>query len=100
MHKLSEDKRNNIISALQSDLSSREVAERCRVSKSTVNNIYSKYASAIPRSSGSHPISLPLQDKSSCVRSVTLGKFKTAINITFRTLIMKLGIMVKVKRTG
>ena len=98
MHKLSEDKRNNIISALQSNLSSREVAERCRVSKSTISNIYSKYVSAIPRSSGGYPVSLSLQDKNSCVRSVTSGKFKTAINTTLE-LNNELGIMVS-ERTG
>ena len=98
IHKLSEDKRNNIITALQSDLSSKEVAERYRVSKSTVNSIHSKYVSTIPRSSGGCSVSLPLQDKSSCVRSVTLGKFKTAINTTLE-LNNKLGIMVS-ERTG
>ena len=60
MHKLSEDKRNNIISVLQSDLCSREVTERYGISKSTINNIYSKYVSAISRSSSSHPVSLSL----------------------------------------
>jgi transposase len=78
MHPISENTKNNIISALRQGLSTRKVAKMCGVCQFTVCKVYKEYIPNLRLSSPGRPASLSPQNKRLCVRAMTSGKLKSA----------------------
>jgi transposase len=82
MRKVSDDKQNDIISALRRQLTVRQVAEQCNVSKSTVQRIRARRLPDLPpKPAGRKPLLSPA-NKRHCVRAVTVEKLNTAMEAT------------------
>lgn len=78
MRRISDDTRSNIVTLLQQGLSTRQVAERCGVSKSTVQNIRKRHLPTITQLRGGRVSKLSSQNKRFCIRTITSEKLETA----------------------
>jgi transposase len=81
MHPISVDKQQQILSLLQRPLSSKKVALLCNVSYTTVQKLCRKHLPDLELSVGGRPQKLSQQNKHYCIRAVTSGKMKTAIEV-------------------
>lgn len=93
MRPLSTDTRDNIISLLQLGFSVRKIANRCRVGKSTVQELRARHVPNLISSPGGRPVKLSDQDKRFCVRAVTSGLLETGAAVA-KKLEGDLGIKV------
>jgi transposase len=93
MRPLFDSVRDQILSLLRQRRSIREVAEKCHVSKSTVQRIRSKHLSTLGQARRGRPAKLSVQDKRLCVRLITSGKLGTAVAVQKR---LKDGLSVDV----
>jgi transposase len=84
MRSLSTDTQQYILLLLGEGLSTRQVAEQCNVSHTSVNKLHQDHLPDILPLRGGHPIKLSSQDKRSCVRAVTSGRLHTAAAATKR----------------
>ena len=78
MHPIAPETRRNITSLLEQEFSIRQIAKKCGVSKSTVQNICKMLTPTIKKPSAGHPPKLSLQDKHACVHAITSGGLETA----------------------
>src|SRR5690348_15256751 len=79
MKHISEETRNNIISLLDSGLSSRQIETQLHVSRATVNRVRASVRSSVQKSRGGRPAKLTAVDKRQLVRMVTSSKTYTAV---------------------
>jgi transposase len=82
MKRLSGQVRNNIVSLIDSGLSSRRIAERVGVNCRTVDRVRAVARPGIQKSRGGRPAKLSASDKRRLVRTVTSGKADTAAQLT------------------
>jgi transposase len=78
MRSLSTDTQQYILLLLGEGLSTRQVAEQCNVSHTSVHKLRQGHLPDILPSRGGRPTKLSSQDKRSCVRAVTSGRLHTA----------------------
>jgi transposase len=78
MRRISDDTRSNIVTLLQQGLSTLQVAERCGVSKSTIQNIRERHFPTIIQLRDGRISKLSSQNKRFCVRAITSEKLETA----------------------
>jgi transposase len=81
MKKISDDIRNNIVSMLNSGLSSRKIAARLNIHRSTIDNVRKQLMQDAPKSAGGRPSTLSAHDKRKIVRLVTSGQAETAVQL-------------------
>ena len=81
MHPLKHNIQQKIISLLQQPKSIREVALLCHVSYGTVQNIRKTHLPNLKSTLGGRPQKLSKQNKQYCIRAITSGKMKTAIEV-------------------
>jgi hypothetical protein len=82
MHRLSTDTEQNIISRLKQRQSLRKISSICNVSKSAVQRIRAKHLPDIVLGKAGRPQKLSAQDKRFCVRAITSGELKSAVEVT------------------
>src|SRR5215470_6613827 len=78
MRPLSHDIQQNVLSLLGQGFTTRQVAEECGISRSTVQRLRQKRLPDAELSRGGRPEKLSPQDKRTCVRAVTSGRLDTA----------------------
>lgn len=78
MRPLSHDIQQNVLSLLGQGFTTRQVAEQCGISRSTVQRLRKKRLPDAELSRGGRPEKLSPQDKRVCVRAVTSGRLDTA----------------------
>lgn len=101
MHPLSENTKQSILALLQQGQSTRKIAEKCSVGKSTVQNLRKKFLPGLIKSRGGRVKKLSTQDKHYCVRTISSGRVKNAAALA-RKLKEDLGVDVSswtVRRT-
>lgn len=101
MHSISVDTRNNVLSLLLHGFSVRKVADRCRVSKSTVQNIRAKHFPGLILPQPGRPAKLSAQNSDFCVGAITLGRLETSVAVA-KKLFDDIGVKVSnrtVRRT-
>ena len=82
MHSISAEKKDIIVSLLHQGLSTRLIAKRCCVSKSTVQHLLQEHSSSIPVPKYGRSEKLSAQQKCLCVRWMTSGALGTATTVT------------------
>ena len=82
MKHISEETRNNIISLLDTGLSSRPIALQLGVSHTTVDRVRAKFRPEMQKNQGGRPAKLTVTDKRRLVRMVTSGEADTAVQLT------------------
>jgi transposase len=82
MPHLSKQIQQNIHSLLQQGFSTRQVANRCGVSQSTVQRLRMSNPTRIAKPLPGHPRKLSTQDVNACIRAVTSGRIETAAAAT------------------
>jgi transposase len=82
MRPIPEDTRNNILSLVDTGLSSRKIAARLGVSHATVNRVRAKARPCVQKSRGGRPAKLTAANKPRLVRRVTSGKADNAVQLT------------------
>src|SRR5271170_265707 len=82
MRRISEDTRNNIISVIDAELTSRQIEAQIGVGHATVDRVRKDARSGVQKSHGGRPAKLTTNDKRRVVRMVTSGKADTAVQIT------------------
>jgi transposase len=117
MRRISNDKKNTIIRALNTGESLRSIASRVEVHHSTVGNIRNELlnnGTSIPNSQNGRPALLTERDKRKIVRSVITGQQSTAVQLqrtlqadflipdvsvnTCRRVLYKAGLKGRIKR--
>ena len=78
MRPLSHDIQQNVLSLLGQGFTTRQVAEQCGISHSTVQRLRKKCLTDAELSRGGRPEKLSPQDKRACVCAVTSGRLDTA----------------------
>jgi transposase len=78
MKPLSQQCQKDVISLLQHNKSTREIANQLHVSHSTVSRIRKKILPDTQKSSGGHPQALTKQDERTILRSISSGHCDTA----------------------
>jgi transposase len=73
--------KQSILSLLQQGESTRFIAERCGVSKTKVQELRQEHLRELPVPKRGRPQKLSSQNKRLCVRAITSGKLKTAVNV-------------------
>jgi transposase len=91
MKRISEQVHNNIVSLLDSGLSSYQIAARLNVSRRTVDRVRAATRSDIQKSRGGRPAKLNVTDKRLLARTITSGKVDTATQLE-RELVDTTGI--------
>ena len=81
MHSTKLSTQRKILDLLQKDFSLRKVASLCNVSWVTVHNLRKKYLPGHKLSPKGRPKKLSKQNKHYCIRAVTSGKIKSAIEV-------------------
>jgi transposase len=84
MHQIPIETRDNILSLLSQGQSVRTVANRCKVSKSTVQKYRLQQHSIVKSLPGGRPAKLSDQDKRFCVRAITSGGLETGKEVAKR----------------
>jgi len=79
MHPTSLSTKQNILALIQQGLSSRQIALQCNTSYKTVQRLCKTHYPDIDLLYGGRPQKLSSQNKHYCIRAVTSGKLKTAI---------------------
>jgi transposase len=92
MKPTSQKKKESIISFLQKGLSTRQVAAKLSVSKSTVASISKESDLGVPKSKGGRPGILSDRGKTFCVQKVTRDRLPNAVKVK-KTLENDLGIV-------
>jgi len=82
MKRISEQVRNNIVSLLDTGLSSRQIAARLGVGRRTVDRVRAKTRPDIQKPRAGRPAKLNATDKRQLVRMITSGKVSTAAHLT------------------
>jgi transposase len=82
MRHISKEIHNNIVSLLDTGISSRKIGARLGVSRSTVDRVRAKARSGAQKSLGGRPDKLTATEKRRLVRMLTLGKADNATQLT------------------
>lgn len=81
MHSLSVNIKNNALSLLQQGLSVRKVADKCQISKSSVQKLRKKVLPNLCLPSSGRPTKLSAQNKRFCIRAITSGGLETSVKV-------------------
>lgn len=81
MKRISKEIENNIISLLNKEHSSRQIAAQLGVSHATVMRVHAKSRSITQKQKGGRPNKLTITDKRNIVRNITSGKANTAVDL-------------------
>ena len=81
MKQISEQTTSDILTLLSQGLSTREIARRAGVSKSTVSNIRTAHLPGESTSKGGRPNRLSTREKRLIVRKITSGEYDTAVDV-------------------
>ena len=93
MKKISQDKKNSIITYLNDDLSIRDIANITGISKSTIQRISSEINKPISNKKLGRPIKLNRRQKLFCISKITKGNKDNAIQVV-KDLKTELGVEV------
>jgi transposase len=93
MKKISKEIENSIISLLDKDHSSWQIAAQLSVSHATVMRVHSKSRPTTQKQKGGRPKKLTVTDKRNIVRNVTSGKVDTTVDLV-KTVKESIGIDV------
>jgi transposase len=92
MKPTSQNKRDSIISLLKNGLSTRQVAEKLSIGKSTVAKIGKECDLGVSKSKGGRPSILSDRNKTYCVQKVTRDRVSNAVKVT-KALENNIGIL-------
>src|SRR5579863_2735954 len=81
MRRISEEIRDNILSLLDTGLSSRAIEAQLCVSRTTVNKVRASIRSSMQKSRSGRPAKLTATDKRKLVRTIASGKAKCATRL-------------------